>query len=109
MKDDILGGISHLDLTAEDKAKYQIIMVTATLAVHEVARMPGMDWDRRDIYRKVLIGKKIDDLTSHEIEVFKNLSIKVKNAVQEVESIKYRLLQGHVRLLLKCVCELPLP
>jgi hypothetical protein len=86
MKDDILAGITHTELKPADKTKFQSMMATATLIVENIARKPGMDWDRRDAYRKMILGQPGDSLTKHEIAVCLAVSGAERSAILEVEA-----------------------
>ncbi len=99
MRDDILSGIEHRDLTATDKSKFHSLLATANLTIESLARKPGMNWERRDEYRKLVLGQKVPDATQQEVTTCRLLSDAEKAAVREVEAIKYRLLEGFIKLI----------
>ncbi len=105
MSNDIFSGITHSELKTEEKNEFQEVMVTATLTVEAIARKNGMSWERRDIYRKFILGQHTEQMTACEVKVCKNVSEKEKNAIRKVEKIKYRLLEGFVKLLSGCVTK----
>lgn len=105
MTEDVLAGIIHKELTPADKTKFQSVMATATLTVEAVARRAGMEWERRDTYRKLILGQRGNEPTAHEVAVCRGVSNHERAAVQQVETIKFRLLEGFVRLLMKAVSK----
>lgn len=103
---DILAGIEHNELTVQEKEKFQSMMVTANLTIINLARKEGMIWKNRDVYRKLVLNQKVEvSLTEHEINICKKLSTSERNVILEVEAIKYRLLEGFVKLLVNCVSK----
>lgn len=105
MRNDILSGVAHRDLSVTAKAKLHSTLATANLTIESLARKPGMDWERRDVYRKLVLGQKVPDATKHEITTCRLLSDPEKAAIREVEAVKFRLLEGFVKLLVKEVSK----
>lgn len=99
---DVLSGIVHRDLLSREKDAIRKAVATANLTVESIARRPGMEWDKRDDYRKHILGLRVS-LTKHEVTVLKGINPAERDAIRGAEAVKYRLLEGHAKMLAKLV------
>jgi len=103
MKDDLLIGTTYRPLPKGEKLRIQSILATGNLTIEALARRPGMTWEQRDTYRKIVVL----NLRSHpecepsEIAACRSLSRQEVAAVKAIEDVKYRLFEGMVARLVQ--------
>ena len=100
---DLLKEVNYRPLSDWEKDHIHTIMATGNLTVEAIASKPGMEWSKRDAYRKVILGLKHSDCSPQEIAACRAISPEEKAAIIAVESIKHRLLEGMAARLVQIV------
>jgi len=105
MKDDLLSEITYRPIPSGEKRRLQSVLATGNLTIEALAGKEGMAWDNRDAYRKVILADLLwhPALTVREIVACRSIRLQERQAVIDIESIKYRLLEGHVARLMQLV------
>ncbi len=102
---DLLKQLNYRPLSNEEKDRFQTVLATGNLTVEALASKPGMEWGKRDTYRKVVLNRlrKHPNCSPEEIALCNAISPEEKQAICAVESIKHRLLEGFAARLVQLV------
>lgn len=98
LKDESFYGVEYRPLSDREKNEIQNVLATGNLTIESLANKDGMAWEKRDLYREVILKRlrKHPGCSDAEVKACRSIHPRETAAILAIEGVKHRLFEGFI-------------